>query len=243
MSDPQPEREPSQPPHRPAHPPALNVPTIVLLFGAAFVLVHLYATYALDPRGQIDLLERFAFVPGFMDAAADLLRYPNARWWSPLTYGFLHGDWTHLLVNSVWLLAFGTPVAKRFGAGRFVVFTLLAFVAGAAAHYVMHRGELVPVVGASGAVSAYFGAAARFALLPGRLGSDAALMRPALSLVQTLTTRSTLIFIVIWLAINWVAGSGVVPIGQGEAQIAWEAHVGGFLLGLLAFRFFDPLPR
>ena len=225
----------------PKPPPALNVPGVVLAFGAAFLLVHLYVSQWLDAAALPDFLARFAFVPAFYGVDPERLPHAAARFWSPVTYGFLHGDWVHLAVNSVWLLAFGSPVARRFGAPRFVVFTLAGFAAGAGAHYAVHADELVPLVGASGAVSAYFGAAARFALGPGGLASNRALTRPALTLAQTLSTRSTLIFIVVWLAINWVAGSGVVPLGpEGEGGIAWEAHVGGFALGLLGFRLFDP---
>ena len=223
-------------------PPAINVPGIVLALGAAFLLVHAYAAEWLDPVERVSLLERFAFVPGFYGVDPARLPEAAARYWSPFTHGFLHGDWTHVAVNCVWLVAFGSPVAKRFGPARFAVFTLAGFGAGAAAHYALHAGELVPLVGASGAVSAYFGAAARFALIPGRMGSDAALLLPARSLAQTLLTRGTLLFILVWLGINWLTGSGLLPIAGG-ANIAWEAHVGGFLLGLAGFGAFDPLRR
>ena len=225
-----------------AHPPAVNVPAVVLLLGAAFLAVHGFAHW-LDDAGRLDLLERFSFVPAFYGADAERLLYPEARFWAPVSYGFLHGDWMHVGVNCIWLLAFGTPVAKRFGAARFLLFTFLGFAAGAAAHYVARPDELAPLVGASGAVSAYFGAAARFALLPGRMGSDAALRLPAATLAQTLTTRATVIFIVVWLGLNWVVGSGVLPLGPEGVQIAWEAHVGGFVLGLFGFALFDPARR
>ena len=220
-------------------PPALNVPGVVLALGAAFLLVHLYSDRFLDPAGRLDFLERFAFVPGFYGVEADRLPVPGARFWSPITYGFLHGDWVHAAINCVWLVAFGSAVAKRFGAGRFLVFTGLGFLAGAATHFLFYRGELVPLVGASGAVSAYFGAATRFALAPGRMGSDAALRMPALTLTQTLTTRSTVIFIAVWIGLNWITGSGLLPLAADGPSIAWEAHVGGFLLGLLGFSLFD----
>ena len=234
---------PPDEPVRAKPPPALNVPGVVLGLAAVFLAVHAYGAEWLDDAGRLLLLERFAFVPAFYGVEGERLLFPEARFWAPVTYGFLHGDWTHVGVNCVWLVAFGSPVAKRFGGGRFLAFTLLGFLAGSATHYALHSGELAPLVGASGAVSAYFGAATRFALAPGRMGSDAALRLPALTLKQTLTNGSTVVFIAIWLLINWVAGSGIVPLGQGEAQVAWEAHVGGFLFGLLAFAPFDPRDR
>lgn len=218
--------------------PVFNVPSIVLALLGALVAVHAVVYELLDFDAQLDALTRFAFVPAFYHVDAARLLEPLALFWSPVTHGFLHGSWTHLGVNAVWLVAFGTPVAKRFGTARFALFTLLGFAAGAAAHYVAYPYDQSPLVGASGGVSAFFGAATRFALLPGRMGSDRALRLPALTLRETLTTRSTMVFIVVWLAINWVAGSGIVPL-DGEAQIAWEAHVGGFLFGLLLFPLFD----
>ena len=232
--------EPEIEPASGREPPALNVPAVVLGLGAAFLLVHLYADRALDGPGQIAFLERFAFVPGFYEAPMARLPAPGSRLWSPVTYGFLHGGWAHVGVNCIWLLAFGSPVAKRFGPARFVAFTLAGFLAGALAHFIAYRGDLAPLVGASGAVSAYFGAATRFALVPGRMGSDSALRLPALSLARTLTTRATLVFIAVWLVVNWVTGSGLLPIGEAEGGIAWQAHIGGFALGLLGFSLFDP---
>lgn len=242
MNEPQPDAPVETKVRARTHPPAVNVPAVVLALGGAFLVIHGFAHW-LDDAGRLALLERFSFVPAFYGVEAERLLHPEARFWTPVTYGFLHGDWMHVAVNCVWLLAFGTPVAKRFGTARFVVFTLAGFAAGAAAHYAARPDELAPLVGASGAVSAYFGAAARFALLPGRIGSDAALRLPAATLAQTFTTRSTLIFIAVWLVINWVVGSGVVPLGVEGPQIAWEAHVGGFVLGLFGFALFDPVRR
>ncbi len=101
----------------------------------------------------------FAFIPAAYGEFASQMPYPLARLWSPVTYGFLHGDWGHLAMNCVWMAAFGTPVANRFGLSVFVLFTVICMIAGAFAHYLAFTGEFVPVIGASGAVSGYMGAA------------------------------------------------------------------------------------
>ena len=78
---------------------------------------------------------------------------------------FLHGGWSHCLINLVWLLAFGAPVARRLGARRFLALYLACIVAGGLVQ-IFSAGEeawLVPIIGASAGVSGMMGAAARFA--------------------------------------------------------------------------------
>ena len=186
--------------------------------------------------------------------AAAFLGDGTAQWWTVLTYAFLHGSWMHVGVNCLWLVAFGGAVAKRLSTVRFLALLAVCSVAGALVHYLTHIADLDPVVGASAAVSGAMGAATRFMFQAGaplgtgfgRKGSDDrddVLRQPALSLFQTLTDRRTLMFIVIWFVSNLIFGvSGAMP-GLGDATVAWEAHVGGFLAGLLLFGWFDPAPR
>ena len=71
---------------------------------------------------------------------------------------------------------------------------------------------------------------------------DVAITRPAVSLLQSLRNRGIMAFVIIWFLFNFLAGSGILPLGV-EGQIAWEAHMGGFLLGWLGFALFDPVGR
>ena len=185
------------------------------------------------------VLNVFAFVPIFYHVDPAQLIQPLSVYWSPVTHGLLHGDWAHLVVNLVWLAAFGSAVARRLGSTRFIVFMILATASGAAAHYLFHQMGEAPVIGASGAVSACMGAAVRFAFSPGR-SIEEAMQRPALSLVQSLANRNIMTFVAVWFGINFLVGSGIIPL-FGDSQIAWEAHMGGFLFGWLTFSRFDPV--
>lgn len=207
----------------------------------------------------------FAFDPSLVSAAFnriagnDELRAQIAvaflgdgslQWWTVLTYAFLHGSWMHVGVNCLWLVAFGGAVAKRLGATRFLLLLAVCAIFGALLHYITHVADLEPVIGASAAVSGAMGAATRFVFradVP--LGAsfaaggdpDAVMRLPALSLRQTLTQRQPLTFIAVWFVSNLLFGvSGAVP-GMGDATIAWEAHIGGFLAGLILFDLFDPV--
>ncbi len=226
--------------------PALNLPPVIVLLIVIFVGVHAVRTLLISPDLDYQVILAFSFIPAYFTFPVEQIPYPMARYWSSVTYAFLHGDWTHVFVNLLWMVAFGSVVAKRFGGQRFLLFSLFAAIAGAGAHFLMRPGDITPVIGASACVAAYMGAASRFVL--GMSGLGAAAMRngyqpPALSLLQALTNRNVLIFIGVWMALNFLFGTGFAPIAGEDVKIAWEAHVGGFLFGLLAFSLFDPYSK
>ncbi len=227
-------------PERPPRVPAFNIPPVIWLVSLPLIAIHAGLDFASNETFGTALL-LFAFIPEAYHVGVERLYEPMARYWSPLTYFFLHGDWTHLLMNLFWMLAFGSAVAKRFGASRFLLMLAGGTLAAALAHFVTNLHSLAPVIGASGGVSACMGAAVRFAFAPG--GVSSSVRQPSLSVGQALTNSRTMPFILIWFATNWLFGAGVVPIAGASGEIAWEAHIGGFLFGLLAFGWFDPQRR
>ncbi len=161
---------------------------------------------------------------------------------SPVTYSFLHGGLAHLAVNMVWLGAFGSPLANRLGAARFVLFWVAASVAAVALHYVLHMNGQSPLVGASGAISGMMGAAARFGFRIDRSSGQSAFGGPVLPIPVVLRSRGVVTFLGVWMVINLV--TGLIGLGAGEgSQIAWEAHIGGFLVGFFCIAAFDRKPR
>ncbi|MFD2238468.1 rhomboid family intramembrane serine protease [Aureimonas populi] len=228
----------------PANPPAFNVPRIVLALIAALVFVHLWRMQLLSASQDTLVILDYAFIAGCYRDLADFcqVRPDGADYWSPVTHAFLHGDWTHLAANCAWLLAFGTPVARRLHTVRFLVFCLLGALAGAGLFYVVNPTIAAPMIGASGVVSAVMGGAARFALGRfGRLGNREVALAPRLTVLQSLSDRTVLFFVGIFFATNLLLGSGLGS-AFGGGPIAWEAHLGGFALGFLGFAFFDPRP-
>ncbi|MBL4599368.1 MAG: rhomboid family intramembrane serine protease [Rhizobiaceae bacterium] len=219
-------------------PPMLNVPPIMTAFIGLLVLIHGIREYFLSPEQNLHSIIAFAFIPARYAANALELPYPLADWWSPITYALLHGDWGHVAMNAIWMLAFGAIVARRIGPIRFILFGALTAIGGAALHYVFHMEDLVPVIGASAIVSGFMGAAARFAF--GRFGQGVDMTKVRmLSLVETFTNRQVVTFLALWFGLNLLFGSGIIDIG-GEGQgIAWQAHIGGFVTGLFGFSFFD----
>jgi len=157
-----------------------------------------------------------------------------------LSYAWLHGSWAHVGINSIWIVAFGPPVARRFGIARFLAFFVFTSLAGAAAHWLATPLEPFPMIGASAADSGLMAAAARFMFQPGvRLANAGEVHARASTLRELLTDRRALIFIAIWMVTNFMFGAGATELGASDAPVAWVAHVGGFLAGLFGFGLFD----
>jgi membrane associated rhomboid family serine protease len=149
----------------------------------------------------------------------------------------------------LWLLPFGSALARRFGAGRFFAFMAVTAAAGALAHLLTHERAMAPMIGASASVSGTMAAAIRFAFVKGsflsfsRGDADAAARVPALTLRQALRDRRVLGFLAVWFGVNLIFGIGSLAIGSDGASVAWQAHIGGFFAGLVLFSLFDPVPR
>jgi membrane associated rhomboid family serine protease len=221
--------------------PFLRLPMGVGIL-AGFLLA-LYAAQSFAPPALYDyVIGNYAFIPARYSPA--FLQAHNADGGSPIaralpfvTYIFLHGSWTHVIINTVWLLAFGPVVSRRFGVLRFLAFFLLCGIAGAAVQLACSWGSTDPIVGASAAISGLMGAAFR---LLGRDGGGVFRPQP----MAPIFSRQILLVSAVWVVINVVAGvTGLGTPGPGVQLIAWQAHLGGYAAGLLLARLFDPLAR
>lgn len=223
--------------------PIFNVPAVVIGLVALFVAVHL-GRELLSERDETWVILAFAFIPArYGELAASL---PGAPWAGPLAFvshTLLHGDMMHLVINSAWLLAVGTPIARRMSGWLFVAFAAVCGAGGALLFLLVHPGLATPMVGASGAISGLMAATFRlmFAVEDdyGRqVLRENAVAAPRLSLRSTFTRRQPLVAIAVWVVVNLVAALAFSGWGGG-GSIAWEAHLGGFFTGLLAFELFD----
>ena len=247
--------------------PVFNLPVVVVACCGVLLALHALYSFASDAT-QDWTVDSFAFVPARLaialgiapdkvqaalqnlplEAQTQVLGSGGSRWWTLVTYGFLHGSWPHVGFNCLWLAVFGAPVARRFEAPRFLLLLLLAAVVGALVQFLASMASFVPVVGASAAVAGAMGAAVRFVFRPSseaadlfhRSQLDAAFRLPALTLVETFTTKAALVFIVFWFVTNVIFGLFPSLSGVTDGPIAWPAHIGGFLTGLLAFPLLDP---
>ena len=146
---------------------------------------------------------------------------------TPLTAMFLHGSILHVGGNMLFLWVFGDNVEDRLGRVRFLIFYLLTGYLAAAAHIAIDTGDLVPMIGASGATSGILGA--YFLLFPRAMVQ---VLIPVIFLIPAVVPA--VVMIGFWFVFNLIPGVGsVVSEGGGSAGTAWWAHVGGFVAGLL----------
>ena len=231
--------------------PILTLPGALTAYIALLAVIHLVRM--LLPVDIDDLvIEMFGFIPKRYDSTLLDVAFPGgsgAKVWTFVTYSLLHANLSHIGFNVLWLLPFGSALARRFGAIRFFVFMAVTAVAGALAHLVTHEHAVAPMIGASASVSGTMAAAIRFAFVRGsflsfsRGDADAAARVPALSLTRALRDGRVLAFLAVWFGVNIIFGIGSISIGAEGGSVAWQAHIGGFFAGLLLFSLFDPIPR
>ncbi len=246
------------------HEPVFNVPGVIMVVIAVLLLIYA-AGLLLSNQGEADLIKRFAFEPARLTyffapetmrsviaglqtqgrqgadqagLAQFLIGSGRLQPWTFLTYAFLHGSWVHVGSNCLWLLVFGAPVARRFGSVRFLLLLAVTAIAGALMHYAFNATSIAPVIGASAAVAGAMGAAVRFVFQPGGLNPQTGHV-PALTLGEVMRSTSALSFLVTWFAVNLVTGVGSGALAISSGPIAWQAHIGGLLAGLLLFNLFD----
>ena len=179
---------PVEPPDAPRE-PILTLPGALTAYVALIAVIHLRVL--LPPELENWTIDVFGFIPKRYDSTLLDITFPGgagAKVWTFVTYSLLHANLSHIGFNVLWLLPFGSALARRFGAVRFFVFMAVTAAAGALAHLVTHEHAIAPMIGASASVSGTMAAAIRFAFVKGsflsfsRGDADAAAKVPALSL-------------------------------------------------------------
>jgi membrane associated rhomboid family serine protease len=150
-----------------------------------------------------------------------------------VTSMFMHGGWGHLLGNMLYLFIFGDNLENRLGRGRYLAFYLLTGIIASLSHvfstYFFQQNSVIPSLGASGAISGVLGG---YMLLFPKLKVK------ALFLYQVVIIPASLA-LGVWIAFQIVSGLGVFGGGGG---VAYAAHIGGFIAGLLLIKVFDRKP-
>lgn len=246
--------------------PAINIPGLLVAFLLLLLAIQAVRPW-LDPELDLKLVLDGGFIPARLSLVAGwttpeellgrageggglptsgldgaLAAYVAGREQAPvpfvLTYALLHGSWTHVVMNVVWLAAFGAPVVRRCGTLRSLVLAAATAAGAAAAYWLVDPLGTGIVIGASGIASGFMGAAATFVFAPGgsmlarsRGHGDA---RPAGPL-GFLRNRNAAVFLALWFLVNIVVGLLGARLGLADGGIAWQAHIGGLLTGLFLF--------
>ncbi len=210
--------------------PTRSTPWVTWGFMLACGLVYLWQAMLPDAASR-----DFIFTYGLIPQRVTLVRDAGA-WLSVLTSMFMHGGLLHAAGNLWFLHIFGDNVEDNMGPARFALFYLLCGVAAAVTQVAVGPYSVVPMVGASGAIAGVL--AAYLVLYP---KARVVALIPIFIFIQ-FAELPAVFFIVVWFIFQFF--SGVTSLGASGGGVAYWAHIGGFIAGLvLVFLFRTPKPR
>lgn len=203
---------------------------------AVNVLVFV-ATLSTGSSGAEEIVMRFGVIPDVLVHGS--WSEPRATggalgaWVTPFTSMFLHGGLLHLASNMLFLHVFGDNVEDVLGRGRFLLFYVLCGLGAVFGHVLVEPAGTVPMIGASGAISGVL--AGYVTLFP---HARVVTLIPIFIFIHFMEVPAG-VFIALWFVLQLVLGYlslGIV--GESAGGVAWFAHIGGFLAGLLFIRLF-----
>ena len=193
---------------------------LIILNGLAF-----YYELKLGEAGLKSFVHTWGLIP------LQLISNPAETWITIFTSMFLHGGWFHILSNMWILVIFGDNIEDRMGGGRYLIFYLLSgIVAALLQAYIFPQSDM-PMIGASGAIAGVLGA---FLILFPR--ARIASIVPIFFLFTLVEIPAT-IFLGFWFVLQLFSGWLALQ-GANTSGVAWWAHIGGFVFGMLAVRLF-----
>jgi len=183
-------------------------------------------------------LERFIYIYGLVPARYSVPRIASyftmqQQVFSLLSFMFLHGGFLHLLSNMWFLYIFGNNVEDRLGHLRYIFFYLLCGLASGLVHLLLNLGLNIPTIGASGAIAGVMGA--YFILYP----RSRILTLIPIFFIPYFIEIPAFFFLGFWLIMQILQAAGTDAHVSG---IAWWAHIGGFVFGIIFLKIFLALP-
>ena len=150
---------------------------------------------------------------------------------------FLHGGWGHLIANMWILFIFGDNVEDRMGKVKYFLFYILCGLIAGLTHFILHRNSVVPAIGASGAISGIM--AAYMFMFP----KSTIISLVPIFIIPLFLPIPAIIYIGIWFLMQLLSGTTSLMLSDSASGIAFWAHIGGFIGGLLLYRYFDSSKR
>ncbi|MGE0151101.1 MAG: rhomboid family intramembrane serine protease [Reyranellaceae bacterium] len=210
--------------------PASSRPVLTLTFIGICVAVFLYQI-TLPPAQAEAFVFRWGFIPGDVLGPGGLEADDVPAWSKIFTSMFLHGDFMHIIGNMLFLWIFGNNIEDTFGKPRFAIFYLLCGVAAAFTQAVTDTASGVPMIGASGAISGVLGA---YLLLFPHARVRVLVMFGIITVVH----MRAIVVLGLWFVLQLV-NAALAPVGE-EGGVAFWAHVGGFVAGMVLMPVFRP---
>lgn len=217
--------------------PSRSFPAVTVGLIVINLVIFLWEA-TLEHFGLVDLFGKFGFVPYRITAylvGYDPRVFPS---FLPLLSAiFLHGGWMHVISNMWYLWIFGDNVEDRLGHTKFLFFFLLCGIVGNLIHYVFNPVSKVPAIGASGAVAGVMGA-----YLISYPHARITILVPIFLFIHFIELPAVLV-IGFWFILQLLQGIGSLVADSMAGGVAWWAHAGGFIGGMVLFSVFRPRPR
>jgi membrane associated rhomboid family serine protease len=191
--------------------------TWAIIFLNALVFVY---ELSLPPEALEAMFEIAGMVPARIGSDPE-------SYWTLLTCMFLHGGWMHFIGNMWMLYLFGDNVEDRIGSARFLIFYLLCGIAASGVHYITNATSVVPTIGASGAIAGVLGA--YFVMFP----TARVLTLVPILFLPLFFEIPAVVYLGIWFASQLASGALTLVTAQHYGGVAWWAHVGGFVAGVV----------
>lgn len=211
-----------------------SLPVVTFALIALNVLVFVFEIAKPSQAAVQSFIQAWGVVPREYAVRKDFVPTIPLPYWSTLvTSMFLHGGWAHLGGNMLYLWIFGDNLERAMGAARFLLFYLLCGIAAGVAHILFNAGSSVPTVGASGAISGVLGG--YLILFPRN--------RVRVLTYGRVVAVPAFYVLGFWIVLQFINGVGAVATTPETAGIAYVAHIGGFVAGVVLVRLFASGPR
>jgi membrane associated rhomboid family serine protease len=215
--------------------PSQSLPIVNWLLIVTNVVIFVFEVFMLDSRQAELMIFDFGLIPDKVRLSeVDNLYELRTTVIRPFfTNMFLHGGWGHLISNMWILFIFGDNVEDRMGKVRYFLFYIACGLIASFTHFILHRSSVVPAIGASGAISGIM--AAYMIMFP----KSTIISLVPIIIIPLFIPIPALIYIGIWFLMQLLSGTSSLMLSDSATGIAFWAHIGGFIGGLLLYGFFD----
>jgi membrane associated rhomboid family serine protease len=215
--------------------PSRSFPIVNILLILINIIVFIFEVFLIDSRQAEQVIFDYGLVPDKvrLNDVNSIVVFGTTIIRPFFTNMFLHGGWMHLISNMWILFIFGDNVEDRMGKGRYFIFYVLCGLIASFTHFILHRDSPVPAIGASGAISGVM--AAYMIMFP---KSTIVSLVPII-IIPLFIPIPALIYIGLWFLGQLLSGTSSLMLSDNATGIAFWAHIGGFIGGLLLSRIFD----
>ena len=214
---------------------AINVIVWLIELGLGDKFINGFSTVPYEITHNTDLVGTKTIEAGGQSIPINLFPGPTPIYLTLLTSMFMHASWMHIIGNMLYLWIFGDNIEDRIGHGKFVAFYLLCGLAASAAHIMVGTDSVIPSLGASGAIAGVLGG--YLVLFPKR--------KVQVLMVRQIVSMPAFMVLGLWILLQ--VFSQISVIGGAGGGVAYMAHIGGFVAGVVLIFLFGgrraPPPR